>query len=161
MITINDLNEVHRRFWAEQTLLRGQRIADEAIRETAFARLMSEQARRIPVYYQATLEQALADVEHDKKRFLSQQARQGGRAKTPDALQQAILDLVRRDPHMTEVKLKGMLTRERSPDLIEDVDEETISFMWLDGSGRRRSKPAAISGLKHRLWRARKALKSR
>jgi hypothetical protein len=161
MITPSELNERHHRLWAIQNPLRDRRIADGAIREVAFARLRSELARRIPAYYQGTIEQFLADAERDRDWFLSQLGRKGGRAKKPDALQQAILDLVRRDPHITEAKLKDMLTRERFPDLIEDVDEETISFVWLDGSGRQRSKPAAISGLKDRLSRAKKALKSR
>ena len=161
MITPSELNERHHRLWEIQNPLRDKRIADEAIREVAFARLRSELARCIPAYYQGTIEQFLADAECDGERFLSHLGRKGGRAKKSDVLQQTILDLVRRDPQLTEAKLKDMLTRERFPDLIEDVDEETVSFMWLDGSGRRRSKPAAISGLKHRLSRAKKALKSR
>src|SRR6266478_3571137 len=95
MPTIHEANEHNRRFWEEQNALRDRRIADEAIRETAFSRLSSEQARRVPGYYQAPIEQLLADAERDKLRFLSQQARKGGRAKKSDALQQAIESLVR------------------------------------------------------------------
>jgi hypothetical protein len=71
------------------------------------------------------------------------------------------LKLVRSDPNITEAKLKDMLIRERFSGLIEDVDEETIWFVQPDGSKDGRSKTAAISGLKHRLSRAKKALKSR
>jgi hypothetical protein len=158
--TISEINELNRRYWEEQIPLSNRRIADEAIRETALARLFGEQAR-IPVYSQAPLEKLLADAERDGKRFLSQQGRKGGRSKKSDALQQVILDLVRSHPDITEGKLKDTLIRERFPDLIEDVDEETIWFEQPDRSGRRRLKQAVISGLKHRLSRARKALKSR
>ncbi len=81
--------------------------------------------------------------------------------KKSDVLQHAIEDLVRRDPHITLPEVKDMLTQDRSPELIEDVDEDAISFVWFDGSGRRRSKPAVISGLKHRLSRAKKPPKLR
>jgi hypothetical protein len=158
---ISEINELNHRYWEEQNTLRDRRIANEAIRESAFARLSDEQARGIPVYYQAPIEKLLEDAEREKERFLSQRSRKGGQAQKSDALRQAILDLVRRDLDITEAKLKDTLTRERFPDLIEDVDEEKIWFVQLDGSGRRRSKSALISGLKHRLSRAKKTLKSR
>jgi hypothetical protein len=161
MITISELNELNDRFWKEQTPLRDRRIADEAIRATAFARLSSELVRGFPFRYLLSIEQLLADAEGDKQRFLSHQARNGGRAKKSDALQHAIEDLVRRDPHITVAKVRDLLTRERYPGLIEDVDGEEISFVWFDRRRRQRSKQAAISGLKDRLSRAKNALKSR
>jgi hypothetical protein len=119
MITISELNQLNDRFWKEQTPLRDRRIADKAIRETAFARLSSELVRGFPFRYLPSIEKLLADAEGDKQRFLSQQARKGGRAKKPDALRQTILGLVRRDPAITEAKLKDMLTRERFPGLMK------------------------------------------
>jgi hypothetical protein len=59
---------------------------------------------------------------------VSQQARKGGRAKKSDALQQAVERLVRLYPDLTEAKLKAMLTRDRFPRLIDDVDEDAICF---------------------------------
>ena len=161
MPTISEINERHRQFWEEQILLRDRRIADEAIRETAFARLSDEHARGVPIYHQTTIEKLLEDAERDKERFLSQQGRKGGRAQKSDALQQAILDLVQSHPDITEAKLKDMLTRDRFPELIQDVDEDTICFVRPDGSKDGRLKEAPLSGLKHRLSRAKKALKSR
>jgi hypothetical protein len=152
--TLREINEHNRLFWEEQNTLRDRQLADEYFRETAFARLSDEQARRVPLRSQLTLERALADAERDKKQILCQQARKGGRAKKSDALQQAIECLVRLYPDITEAKVRDMLNRERFPELIEDVDEEEISFVWFDRSGRLRSKQAAISGLKHRLSRA-------
>jgi hypothetical protein len=105
MPTISEINERHRQFWKEQIPLCDRRIADEAIRETAFARLSDEQVRGIPGYYQAPIEKLLEDAERDKARFLSQQGRKGGQAKKPDALQQAILHVVRSHTDITEAKL--------------------------------------------------------
>ena len=45
-----------------------------------------------------------------------------------DALQQAVERLVRLYPDLTEAKLKAMLTRDRFPRLIDDVDEDAICF---------------------------------
>lgn len=157
MITISQINERNRRFWEEQNALRDRRMADPVIREAAFVRFSDEQARGVPVRNQATIEKLLADAEEDRRRFLSQQGRKGRQARKPDALQQAIVDLARTHPKITAAKLQSMLTRERLPGLIEDVDEERISFAQPDGP----LKEAPIIGLKHRLSRAKKILTSR
>jgi hypothetical protein len=164
MISISELNELNDRFWKEQNVLRDERIADEVIRETSFSRLSSEQERGLPTYYQTPIEKLLADAEGDKQRFkqrfLYDQARKGGQAKKTDALQQEIVKLVRRDPAITEARLKDMLTSDRFSQLIVEFDEETISFQPGD-SKHGRLKEARISGLKDRLSRAKKSLKSR
>src|SRR5262249_7730093 len=161
MITISEINECNRRFWDEQNELRDRRMSDPVIREAAFARFFDEQARGVPLRNQTTIEKFLADGEADKRRFLSQQGRKGGQTKRPDALQEAILDIVRRRPEITEARLRDLLTRERFPELITDIDEDTIWFVQSDGPERKRLKEAPISGLKHRLSRAKKTLKSR
>jgi hypothetical protein len=159
--TIDKINENNSQFWERQNALLDRRIADKGLRKPALARLARERIRGLLVYYQTSIEQSLADAEEDRKWFLSRQARDAGRAKKPDALQQAILGLVGKDPSMTEAKLKDMLTRDRFPELIVEVDDETIWFVPPDGSRDERLKGAPISGLKDRLSRAKKTLKSR
>jgi hypothetical protein len=155
--TFSEINEHNRRFSAEQNALRDRRMADPGIREAALVRFSDEHARGVPVRYQTTIEKLLADAEADKERFLSQQGRKGGQARKSDALPRLILDLVRCRPEITEAKLRDILTRERFPGVIEEVDDETISFAQPDG----RLKDARITGLKHRLSRAKKILRSR
>ena len=102
----------------------------------------------------------MVDTEYEKQRFLSQQGRNGGQVKKSDALQQAISDLVRRDPNVTASELENMLTKERFP-LIVDLEDGKIYFTQPDGSTDGRLKVTPISGLKDRLSRAKKILKSR
>ena len=159
-LTFRKMNKHHNLFWAEQNTLREQRMKDDAVREAALGRLFDEQKRNVPVRNQATIEYLLAVAEAEKRRFLSQHARKGGQAKKTDALQQEIVKLVRRDPAITEARLKDMLTSDRFSELIVEFDEETISFQPGD-SKHGRLKEARISGLKDRLSRAKKSLKSR
>lgn len=161
MMSICEINELNQRFWENENMLRERRMKDPAIREAALRKLADEQLRSIPTYYQTTLEKSLADAEYQKQRFLSQQGRKGGQVKKSDALQQAILDLVRRDPNITASELENMLTRERYPGLIDDVADGKIHFVQPDGSTDGRHKVARISGLKDRLSRAKKIHKSR
>ena len=142
-------------------MLSERRIKDPAIREVALRRLADEQLRGVPTYYQTTLEASLVDTEYEKQRFLSQQGRNGGQVKKSDALQQAISDLVRRDPNVTASELENMLTREKFPQLIADVEDGRIHFIQPDGLTDGRLKVTPISGLKDRLSRAKKILKSR
>ena len=157
MISISEINEVNQRSWEHENMLRERRMKDPAIQEVALRTLADEQLRGLPTYYQTTLEKSLADAEYAKQRFLSQQGRKGGQAKRFDPLQQAILDLVRSRPGITHANLRDLLTRERFPGLIDDVDETNIYFVQPDG----RLKESPLSGLKHRLSRAKKTLKSR
>ena len=64
---------------------------------------------------------------------------------------------MRTHPKITESNLRDLLTRERFPGVIVDVDETNICFVQPDG----RLKESPLSGLKHRLSRAKKTLKSR
>ena len=160
MISISEINERNQRFWENENMLSERRIKDPAIREVALRRLADEPLRGVPAYCQTTLEASLADAEYEKQRFLSQQGRNGGQVKKSDALQQAISDLVRRDPNVTASELENMLTKERFP-LIVDLEDGKIYFTQPDGSTDGRLKVTPISGLKDRLSRAKKILKSR
>ena len=154
IVTINRRNK---EFWQNQKNLMERRMADHAIREYAFEVISGELRKNLPMYYQTPLEQALADAERVKRRFLSEQARAGGKVIKADALNERIGQIVKRRPSVTSDDLLEMLREERGLGVIEDVEEGKIFFT----TGNGRSKSAKISGLKDRLSRAKRPLRSR
>ena len=155
--TAADINESNRAFWARQNALMEQRMADDAVRQDALARVESESSRGVPINKQVSLVAALEEAETSKGIFLSQFAGKGGRADKPDALQELIIEYARTVPTITERELREKLTRERHPEVISDIEDGEIDFNDRDG----RSKSALVSGLKDRLSRARKKVRSR
>jgi len=108
-------------------------------------------------------------------------ARRGGRAAKSDPLQDFILAALRIKPNITAPQLLDDLKRAAQPGgPIEEVDDEVIAFIDVKDERRSMEKPeghpirkgkggrkpqvvgrsAQISGLKDRLSRARKKLKS-
>lgn len=154
--TLRELNEHAELFWIEQHALMMARLQDPELYEMAFADMAAE-AIRVPPTRRKSLEQALRDAVEVRRRVLTYQAKKGGKASKIDALQVKIQELVQQNPNLSEAKLKARLTRDAYPDLIEDVDEDEVWFKSHDGT----SKSALIKGLKDRLYRAKKALKSR
>ena len=151
------LNRRNREFWSVQQLSLEHRMADAAIRETAFD-IMNAEQKRLPIYYQTSIYEALETGERAKRRCLSQQARKGGSAEKTDALQRLIEQFVEHNPHGTEPQLRSKLREHQAIDPIQDVNDEVVFFTTSDG----RTKTAMLSGLKHRLTRARKrALKEK
>jgi hypothetical protein len=155
--TAKEINEINREFWARQNVLMEQRMADDAVRQVALARVESECSRGVPINKQVSLVAALEEAETNRGIFLSQLARKGGRAQKLDALQELIVGYVRRISDITEPKLQDMLTRDRHPAVISDIVDGKIEFNDRNG----RAKSAPISGLKDRLYRAKKMVRSR
>jgi len=123
-----------------------------------------EVARLLPVYYQKSFEEALQDAAalfEDPvllKRTHRHLSRLGGSSKKTDALQQVILEEVQKRPAITVTDLlKHLQSLQDLRQVVDDIDEEAISFTDRNGH----PKNAPISGLKDRLSRAKKALKSR
>jgi hypothetical protein len=131
-------------------------VEDLAVCEIAYLEIMYDQ-ERLGFHQRRSVDQALDDGAIKKNAVLKHQGQKGGKARKTDALQEVIIDLVRGNPQITERELRDKLTRESYPDLIEDVEEDSIYFKTQDG----RSKAASIAGLKDRLSRAKKLLNSR
>ena len=153
--TLKGINEANSRFWRKQRNLFDKRMANDAIRETAFEAWQAQLDRAVPVACQFSLEKALEDAERARQRFLAHQARKGGTTCKSDALQDLIHEVVTRRPGISAKELLEALRGHGPP--VEDIDGGTIYFANRDGS----HKEAPISGLKDRLTRARKKLKSR
>lgn len=133
------------------------RMADDAIRDTAFENLAAETQKRVSLPLQTSLYDALAAAERVGQRFVSQHSRKGGRARKTDTLQELIEQLVRRNPTITEPELLKALRRHQPIEPIQDIEGKVVFFTTHDG----RTKQAKLSGLKDRLRRAKQRLGSR
>ena len=155
--TAADINESNRAFWARQNALMEQRMADDAVRQVAFAQVESECLRGVPINKQVSLVAALKEAETNRGTFLSQFAKKGGRAEKPDALQELIIEYARTVPTITERELREKLTPERHPEVISDIEDGEIWFTDRD----HHLNSARVLGLKDRLSRAKKKVHSR
>src|ERR1700730_2686543 len=150
-----DLVESYRNFWAREQAAAEQRMKDPAILRAALRSMAAETQRQVPIPWQISIYGALLHAEIANRQFLADQSRRAGSAAKTDALQMFIINVVRANRSITHVQLLDKLRQAQQPGgLIEDIDNELISF--VDGKGR--GKTARISGLKDRLSRARKKL---
>jgi hypothetical protein len=173
MVTPASINEMNAKFWEVESKKAEQRMKDPLVRDIALARVESDFKRYIPVKYQISLELALVEAEQSKRHF----SRRGGRADKTDALQDFIIAVLRKKPNITVTQLLEKLILAAQPGgPIEEVTDEEIAFLEQtnkrarggaarEGQGGRApresaSRSAPISGLKDRLSRARKKLKS-
>lgn len=153
-----EMNKTAARFWSEHAEIFTRQCADPILFRHAVKRVKNEILRGVPTYSQLTLEQALDDAEEARREDRSQVARTGGRALKGDPLQALIEDWVRRNPELTLSQLLSRLQDHCPLFPIEEVAEEEITIK-LAGSDRVKSVP--ISGLKDRLSRAKKKVRSR
>ena len=159
-------NQRNRDFWADQRTLMDRRMADLAILETAVESVESENKRQVAIRSQKSFEEALLDAERAKQRFIRQQARSGGKAAKADSLQRIIADVVRQNPEIAVTQLLLELRKHQGDGIIDEVDATRIYFRQtgraaMSGGGevvgmKVISASAPISGLKHRLTRARR-----
>jgi hypothetical protein len=156
-LTLKEINQWNADFWADQGPLLKGRMADEAIRETAFEAMATETRKGLPLFYQKSIYEALDDAARARKRFMSQHARKGGLARKTDVLQELIERIVQRNLAITVRELEAKLKRVQGIEAIEDISDRVVSFLNHDG----RLKDAKLSGLKDRLSRAKKKIGSR
>ena len=155
--TPSELNRRHADFWRHETIEAERRSSDHDIRQLAMADLADEQARFVPIRNQKSWEQALRDAEALLQSCQRRLSLRGGKAKKQDALQRFIINIVRGRPKITEKELLLELEKARDVrDVVADIEDGTIHF--VDGD---RSKEAPISGLKDRLYLAKRTENSR
>lgn len=155
--TLSEINQLHRGFWLHQRALLQGRMANEAVRLSAFEVIDAQQLQGMPLRHRATLERALEDAERIGRRFSLQHARKGGRARKADALQNLIEEIVQAQPAISARWLRQKLESLQGIDVIQDVGDGVIFFTNHDGG----TKEASLAGLKDRLSRAKRKLRSR
>jgi hypothetical protein len=127
-------------------------LSDIEIARVAFKNVISMQY--LPLKFQKTYEQSVEFAAYARDCFRRGFARKAGRAAKADALQELILESVRRNPGLTERQLMMILrTNNNSGSAICDIDNEFIHFR-----SKGKDKQAPISGLKDRLARAKKKI---
>jgi hypothetical protein len=172
MLTLKEINQRNKSFWDKQNALRNARAKDPLLVAMLNYELQSPYYRFCPVAFQKSVEQIFEDAEERKKLVLShcepairqdalrEQARNAGKNKRPDGLQQLIQAIVRANPVITSAQLLEEFQTFPRPEPVIDVDEKDVIFRVRIGSGEV-SKSARISALKDRLSRAKKFLNSR
>jgi hypothetical protein len=155
--TLKQINQANRGFWNKQRELLPQRLADDALRQSAFEIMQAEQTRGYPAKHQMSLYQALDEGDQSDRRSLTRLSRKGGKARKTDALQKLIIQIAQRHPSITAPELLSKLKSQQGIEPIVEVDVLIINFKNHNGT----YKDASITGLKDRLSRAKAILRSR
>jgi hypothetical protein len=166
LLTPRMINERNRRFWRVHLKLRDERMSDNILLVIAIREMRSEIDREVSARSQKTLEQALADAEETKHTVQSNFSRKGGTTAKCDALQSLIREIVLKYPKITTRQLFHELKGARWAGTIVSIDEEddvladeARMIHFVNDKGRQKTSP--LSGLKDRLFRARKKINSR
>ena len=156
-----EINDRNKQFWTSETAKAERRMADPGILHLAVRDLESYAKLFLPIYHQKSFEQALEDASINNAIISSALHRRfshrGGLATKTDALQQIILKIVEKKPSITQPELVEQLRAHQHDGVIDDIDDADISFRAHTG----KLKTAPLFGLKDRLSRAKKAIRSR
>jgi hypothetical protein len=163
-LTPATLNKRNAEFWRTQEILKNKRMSDEAVLEIAVMDVNSELSRGVPLRQQQSFYQALEKAEKAKEIALTGLARKGGRAPKGDALQELILEIVRKDP-ISQAQLLDMLRGDAGAGVVTSIDGpspllegDTRCIHFVNDDGR--PKTASVQGLKDRLSRAKRKIKN-
>jgi hypothetical protein len=151
-MTLEELNQLHEAFWADQSALLRERMADGAVLDTAIEEIAAEARKGIAPFGQSSIYEALANAQRVGRRFISQFARKGGRARKTDRLQTLIEQIVQDQPDISVRELEAKLRECQGIDPIQEIDGDIIFFT----EAHDRTKRGKLSGLKDRLSRAKK-----
>jgi hypothetical protein len=152
-LTQRDLNEQGERFWSDVnakfqlTITRNPSILQEALAD------LQADSVRYPVYFQRSLEQAVFDAKDKRELHQREFALKGVYAREADPLSSFIAEIVKQKPRITAPELLQYLKDTAPIPPIAEVDNDEIQLS--------NGKVVPVSGLKDRLYRAKKKNKSR
>jgi hypothetical protein len=166
-VVLQKINQQNREFWEKENKLRDKRISIEVIFTIATNEMRSETSRGVSARAQKSFEQALADAEKTLRLVRSDFSRRGGRRHKSDSLQDLILKIVREDTRITENQLLDRLEDQAGEGIISSIDGwsdvlagDTRNIRYFD-EHTQKDKTARLSGLKHRLSRAKKYIRTK
>jgi len=166
VVTPAELNKINAVFWEAESTKFQERMKNPVLREGAWARVKSELRRLVTTRSLISFEEAIAQEEQTthkvesqiRQRVVSDFGRRGGSVEKVDALQSLILSVVKKRPSIGVSELLDRIRDAAGPgEPIGDVEKDSISFV----GAKDRLREAPIAGLKDRLWRAKKKLKSK
>jgi serine/threonine protein kinase len=149
--TIAELNQLHKEVWAAVRV----QMDDDTLLHVAGKAILSDARRNVSFHSQISLREALDDAAEAKKLFLRQLGRRGRQARKFDALHDLIGRLVQKNPDISFKSLENKLREMQSHGTIDDVTDTEVHFNDYDD----RLKQTSLTGLKHRLTRAKKAVR--
>ena len=152
-----EINEANRKFWAERQKAFQEHFTDPNMAAQLVGEMKREELRGIPFEQQRTLDEISHFAEISGKSTVSRRARKAAMAPRPDRLQLLIEEIARRTPGITCRALQEKLEAEVHGTVIEEIANGMISFVDHDDL----LNDAPLSGLKHRLSRAKKKILSR
>jgi hypothetical protein len=172
--SLRELNEIYSIFHREQSRLLRKRIVQPDLFKIASRNMNSEAMRGVGVREMQTWEEALEQAEKDREDLAVELIRderrrfsvKGGRAPKGDTLSSLIEGFVRLQSDLTENSLLGKLKARIGEGVIISIDKDDavlsgdrrkIKFYKSDGG----IKEVSVSGLKDRLSRVKKKIKSR
>ncbi len=167
--SVAELNALNHLVWGQRAEWLDDKLEDEYLCLMANNDLISESTRKpeIPFHSRLSFEGALKKAEPTRDLLFRAFAHRGGKADKPDALQIVILEIVSEHPNIHSRDLLHLLRKfaRESHAVVRKVDQtstllgdqkEQIHFM-----DNRKRLTSPVSGLKDRLCRARKKIKSR
>src|SRR5262249_20097192 len=145
-LSMADLNDRNKTFWAKLSRLTRKRMVNEEIRRRAEEDMASEILRGVPLKNRKTLELALADAEPHSLTTWRNFSRKGGKTRKPDSLQRTIQTIFDEDPQISERDLLYRLRQSIGNGVILSVNLKTQKIEFITDA--RKIKNAPISGLK-------------
>jgi hypothetical protein len=167
VLSVERMTRLNFEFWEKQAPLFEARMANPLFRKVAFETLNCESARQVSLRSRKTLEFALEEAEATVRRFdggpetqalalkkaHGELSRKGGKAKPADSLQKYFEELAACDKELTKDRLLAHLKDLVNHSVIQEVTATEVQY--LDNG---KEKQAPISGLRHRLSRAKSAI---
>jgi hypothetical protein len=149
------LNQIYRSYYEKEREHFDRRVSLGNLGVKAMERIRLHQSTSVPMQCRTTYEYELRYAEECQILGRSEFARLGGRAPKIDSLQQVIVNILGQQPKITVQELLRRLRALPVGEIVEDITDGTITF-YSNG----RLKEAKVSGLKHRLTRARTAFQN-
>ena len=147
---LSRINKRNEEFWSEQNKLLEERMEYAE----AACRLLEDESRQLPFCMQRGFYALLESAERMSIPFQRILARKAAKAPKGDPLSQLIAKIVQNQPGITAPQLLECLKSRGMVDPIQEInDEEIILF--------KRGKSIPISGLKDRLSRVKRSMRSK